>query len=278
MKTNEIFDIKRFGTYWLTDLKACINQYGLALLLIGFIGLITYVVAGIYTLVFSGSWYSMGEVGWALMLGVGFAILIMSMSVKCYGQITEKRAGSLFLSIPVSTFEKYLSMVINIGIVFPLAYGIIYLSTNLVVSFLDPESVKFLLSYNLHDLEIVRGLFENQIGSLTYFISPWTMIDDALGAAYTFLLGAIFFRKNKTVLTILAVMAFGMVLSTITSPFIINYVNDIDALLDQYTDQGAIEYVNNMFNNMKIIDIINDIVTLIALNVAIFFRIKTLKH
>ncbi len=278
MKTNEIFDIKRFGTYWLTDLKACINQYGLALLLIGFIGLITYVVAGIYTLVFSGSWYSMGEVGWAVMLGVGFTILIMSMSVKCYGQITEKRTGSLFLSIPVSTFEKYLSMVINIGIVFPLAYGIIYLSTNLAVSLIDTESVKFLLSYNLHDLEIVRGLFENQIGSLTYFISPWTMIDDALGAAYTFLLGAIFFRKNKTVLTILAVMAFGMVLSTITSPFIINYVSDIDVLLDQYTAQEAIEYVNNMFNNMKIIDIINDIVILIALNVAIFFRIKTLKH
>ncbi len=277
MKTNEYFNIKRFGTYWVTDLKACINQYGLALLLIGFIGVIAYLIVGIFTLIFSGSWYSIGEVGWLSMLWVGFIILVMSMSVKCYGQITDKRAGSLFLSIPVSTFEKYLSMILNIGIVLPIAYAIIYLISNLLVSFIDHNTIRLIFESNLLNMPGFNEMNNvNAYYDVSYFVNPWTMVDDILAAAYTFLFGAILFKKNKVVYTILCLLALGMVVSSIAGPFFIEYVKDIDAI--NPSEDQMLLLIGDTMDTMKIIDIISDIVILVGLNIAIFFRLKTLKH
>ena len=41
---NNIFDIKRFGQYFLYDLRRAWNNYGLSLLLMGLIPIILYVV------------------------------------------------------------------------------------------------------------------------------------------------------------------------------------------------------------------------------------------
>ena len=53
---NGTFNIKRFGKWFVSDLKACISNYGLSFMLISMMGLIIYAGTTITGLLINGTW------------------------------------------------------------------------------------------------------------------------------------------------------------------------------------------------------------------------------
>ena len=116
---NNIFDIKRFGQYFLYDLRRAWNNYGLSLLLMGLIPIILYVVYQLISLV---SGRGTGLVPDPMKFVGLFAVLcvvLLGAGTKLYGFVTEKRAGSDFVMLPASTTEKWLSLALMVCIVLP---------------------------------------------------------------------------------------------------------------------------------------------------------------
>ena len=107
--------------------------------------------------------------------------------------------------------------------------------------------------------------------------NPWMYVDDFFGMSLPFLLGALCFKKGKTVKTFLVLAALGTLGSTIMVPFVKEWAMRIA----ESNDPTSLIY--NMFNNgffrhFALIDTISDTVMNLAMMVGIWFRIKTLKH
>jgi hypothetical protein len=92
-----------------------------------------------------------------------------------------------------------------------------------------------------------------------------------------FLLGAIYFKKGKTVKTFLALAVIGTAASAIMAPAMKEWA----MRLAESSDADMIVY--NMFNSglfrhFTLIDTISDTLVNLAILTGIWFRIKTLKH
>lgn len=121
----EIFDFKRFGKYFVFDLRSCAANYGYSLTLICLMGVIIYIGTVSMGLLFNGSWGG-PDIGFRnSVFCFSMFVLAVTMPVKCYGRLTEKRAGSEWLMIPASKLEKYLSMVLITVAAVPVS-GLVY--------------------------------------------------------------------------------------------------------------------------------------------------------
>ena len=139
---NDIFNIRRFGKYLASDARNCVADYGLSMLLISFMGLIIYTGTIIMGLIFNGEWGG-PELSFRIFtFAISTFVLILTMPVKCYGRITEKRFGSQWLMTPASSFEKSLSMIIMTAIAAPLAMCTIYLGIDGLLCRIDPTCGK----------------------------------------------------------------------------------------------------------------------------------------
>ena len=91
MKTNDIFDFRRFGKYFASDLKTCAANYGLSLLVTALLlPLTTYCITIGFNALMSGLWD--GPDMWlrATCFCIAMICIVVQMPVKCYGRITEK--------------------------------------------------------------------------------------------------------------------------------------------------------------------------------------------
>ena len=111
---SNIFDITRFGNYFLYDLRRAKNNYGINLLIMGLTPVILLIFYLFISLIRGKGISAMPD---GLKFGGIVAIVmvvILSSGARTYGFITDKRSGSDFLMLPASTFEKWLSMVIMV--------------------------------------------------------------------------------------------------------------------------------------------------------------------
>ncbi|MGM9785538.1 MAG: hypothetical protein ACI3ZS_01690 [Candidatus Cryptobacteroides sp.] len=274
----DIFDIKRFGKYFISDLSGNAANFGLSLALISFMEVIVYLFVCFFSLMTSGEWNGPGLALRATTLCICYIVLVVSMPVKCYGHITDMRSGSNWLMIPASTLEKYLSMVLNTAIVIPAAFALVYLGTDWLLCTLDPscgDSFGKLITtlpgfiYEISEVEAVTFLKK--------MMKPWLFIDNHISMILVFLLGAICFKRNKSAKTILAIVAVSMAVGMISGPLMLHYIAEQAGSLAQM-DDPAILFGTSFFRNANIWYTVSDCTLMVGMLIAIFFRIKTLKH
>lgn len=289
---NDIFNFRRFGKYFSSDLRTCSANFGLTLVSLALIVLfISYFGTIAMNLVFNRTWE-----GPELSLRVTefivtfFATLILAPS-KCYGKITEKQYGSFWLTLPASRLEKFTSMAVITAIIIPLTSAILYLCLDTVICALDPTCGDSIiasignLTSRLTEIKVSGAIDgelipESAVNFMRQIGSPWLYLDDFIGLSLPFLLGAVFFKKHKIAKTFLAIMIVSTVVSAALTPFMENWASDVMGVLPE---DSSIEFISDMFN-MKIFrhvalwDTISDTIVNVGLLAAIYFRVKTLKH
>lgn len=290
MKAYNTFDFNRFGKFLASDLRHCLANYGLSMLLMSMMGLIIYIGTVTMGLVFNGAWDGPG-VGFRLTVFIiTMFVLMTSMPVKCYGGLTDKKTGSAWLMLPVSRLEKYLSMIINTVFIIPLATGAVYVLVDSLLCGIDPtcgagivtETKAFLVNMVSESFATEADMISMpSLGTYVHQVSnPLLYIDDIIMISLVFLLGAVCFKSGKTVKTFFAIFAYSIAFSFISVPVISHYIGGIMENINMLDQTAFIEDMFNswIFRHAALVDTINDTVVNLALMTGIWFRIKTLKH
>lgn len=269
---NNIFDFKRFGNYFAYDIRRAGNNYGTSLLVLGLMPVILFIIY-LLTWLLRGSdtVNPMSEEAKIIVLSIVLFVTAVSAGVKIYGSITDKRAGSDFLMLPASTLEKWLSMVLMVCIVVPVALLVLTLASDALLNWLIPSIYGdgIINSDTISDLStIITG------GNEGFSINmPAILFLGWCGCALTFTLGGIFFKKAKvaktflflfvlsTVLSILAIVAAKLGIGDLIGKFV-DDINDTESAV------SAFNWTLNIFN----------IITLGGLLVLTWLRLRTLKH
>ena len=289
MKTNDIFNFRRFGKYFASDLRNCASNYWLSMLLISLMGLVIYIGTVAMGLAFTGEWEGPDKAFRVFTFGVCMFVLMTTMPVKCYGKVTEKRFGTSWLMVPASTFEKVLSMILMTVFVAPLLSAGVYLSVDAALCAADRTCGASIIP----SLQELRSFFMTSIATdadmqtfpaLAHFVkdisNPWLYVDDIIGLSLWFLAGAIIFKSGKTAKTILAFFALSTILSMAVTPFMGAYFKEFAMRATVMNSPEAVDRLFQMgiLQHAALIDTINDTVFNLAVLTGIFFRIKTLKH
>lgn len=296
MKTNEIFDLKRFGKYFGSDLKTLWSNFGLSLMTTSLaLPLVIYIISIAFNKVINNTWCGPSMDLRLFVFAMAMFCIIVTMPVKCYGRITEKQYGSFWITLPASRLEKYLSMIILTCIIIPFAGAFLCLGMDAIICAIDHSCGNSIISsgidmirnmdenreitinlmnesLEIRDAEVVRNIV-NQLSS------PWLYIDEIFGITLPILLGAIFFKRGKTAKTFLSLFALGSISSMMMTPIMVNWTKDIMSAVGSGDPELVLAiFDSGIFRNMVIIDTISDTIFNSALLLGIWFRIKTLKH
>jgi hypothetical protein len=104
---SNVLNMNRFRRYFRSDLRAAVSNYGITFLVFSTLAVTAYLLHGLFFLTTSGEWYAMSSsLRIALFVISGLTVLISS-PAKLYGHLTDRREGSAFLMVPVSS--KYLA-------------------------------------------------------------------------------------------------------------------------------------------------------------------------
>ena len=286
----DIFDFKRFGKYFVSDFKGCVANYGLSLITISMLlYLICYVVTVSFGLIMNQGWEGLGLGTRATLFVIAMITLVITMPVKCYGKITEKQSGSFFLTLPVSRLEKFVSMLLMTIVVAPVIGTALYLGLDALVCLFDKTCGNNLVS-EMQDLATIimnipeEAAMEAALGEIPENVAkfikeitcPWLYVDDMIGTSLIFLLGAVFFKKGKTVKTIMACIALAIAVSITATPIMAPWTNELFDMMDN----GNFDEIFNLgiFRHAALFDTLNDTLVNIVLLIGIWLRIKTLKH
>ncbi len=266
---NNIFDIKRFGNYFLYDLRNAKNNYGLSLLLMGMTPIILTLAYFFIGLIGRHGLSPMPEGTKFSLLFVVLTVTILTAGTKIYGHLTEKQAGSNFILLPASTFEKWLSMSLVVCIVLPIVLFVLLLVSDALTALAFPAVYGGrLLDLNISDIvgsqEVTEGLFINIPAIL--FLS-WS------AGVLSFTLGGICFKKAKVAKSFLCLMGIGMLFSLILVLLVSSGNFDFSITEESFSEDPY-----------RIISIANwsasifYAVSIIILLAGIWLRLRTLKH
>ncbi len=291
---NDIFNFRRFGKYFASDIRTCAANYGLSLLTISLLPtIVLYILSVATSLLLNQVWDGPGMIARTAAFVTAMICMVIIMPVKTYGKITEKQYGAHWLMIPASKLEKFLSMIILSCIVIPIVGTALYISIDALVCAFDHTcgdslmrgiiELKSMIGEGIREAEMEFGATEHE--SIANFViqlaNPWLYIDDSMGMVLPFLLGALWFKSGKTVKTILALFAFSTVAGFITAPLMSNWTQTMTELQASGNVDESIVYGifdSWIFRNIALVDTISDTIFNVGMMTAIYFRIKTLKH
>jgi len=277
---NNTFDIRRFGNYFVSELRAAVSNFGITIGILSAMPVILYLFAGVFSVIFFGHWGASPLAARIPFFAVSIIVLLIAQPVSCYGKITQKQYGSSYALLPVSVLEKTLSMILICCLITPLCVVAVHCSLDALLCAIDSRCGESLVSLvgSLSSADFVQDALSELKAydfDIAAFLSPLLYVDDIIQTSLLFLLGALMFKNNKVVKTILALILFSMVSSMILSPIMIGTGKNL-----METDDPTI-ILNRfgwMFKNMALLDTINDTLVNLGLAVAVFFRIKTIKH
>lgn len=292
---NDIFNFRRFGKYFASDLRTCRANYGLSLMTISILTpVVLYIVVTAFSLMLSSTWDGPAIGLRAFIFCIAVVCLVVTMPVKCYGKLTEKQYGSFWLTLPASKLEKFISMILITCLITPVIGIATYLCADSIICGFDGTCGR---SLTAGGIELIRNLGNMKDVTLNFIdesitienaavaqdmirqiSSPWIYIDEFFGITLPFLLGAIYFKNGKTVKTALAIFAFSMATSIIMSPFLTNLASEIVSNANSDPETVFQLFSHGIFKNLVLIDTISDTVLNLTLLTGIWFRIKTLKH
>lgn len=265
------FDFKRFGKYYVSDLRGVFNDNWLTVLLTALGGVIAYLFCGTIQLIADGAWGSYGVLGRSVTFLVLFAVLYIIMPAKEYGYITEKRRGSFFLLLPASPFEKSLSMILNVAILTPLAFLAIAFAADALLCLVDPGCGSTLASviFSGTKLSDAYNCVTDCCDILNQGDLIWGGVMSVITTALIFLVGALYFKKSKVAKTFLVLI--GLTLVFIIFTCIAVSVGD-DCLCDVEEDPEL------FLSHVKTVGYVLNVVIILALCAWTYLRVKTIKH
>lgn len=276
---NDILNLKRFGKYLASDLKACISQSGITFGVAAATPVILYFFYGIFHLIFCGEWGG-ATLGWRLSLFIVVLIVtLIALPVSCYGKLTDKRSGSQFLMLPVSSFEKTVSMIIISCIIVPLAFVACYGVLDALICLSDSGCGTSILSFSylseLKDTLVEVDIPEKYAGSFSAMVNPLLYLDDIFCIIMTFLLGALWFKSGKVAKTILVIIALSIAMSIAAFPIMVDISKSVIASNDP---NMVFERFGWIYGHLGLVDTVSDTVGNLVLATLIFLRVKTIKH
>lgn len=275
--TNEVFSFPRFGKYFKYDLTQMWRNNGKAVVMLGGISLIVYLIWVIFSLVFTGTWQAPGIAVRTVVMFVGWIILVFYQT-RTYGYLTEKRAGSSWLMVPASTLEKFISMFLITVILQPLAYFFAYLLVDGLICLLDPTAGTALVSsVGTVTTEVNEALAEGVVQG--FQVHLWMFaIPVILQAMYNlmyFLLCGICFKKWKLIGAFAVLIGFSMLSTLLFSLFAWgDWVDKLEMIKDMEDPVTIVGFMNVLLTVVMAVDLL----FFLLMGTGIYYRIKTLKH
>lgn len=278
-----------FGRYFRSDLSAAISNFGISLLVFSTMAATTELFNGLFTLMLSGKWQGM-IAGLRIPLFFIFGIImLLSSPAKLYGHLTDRKEGTAFIMLPVSGFNKFLSMVLITCIIVPLFFGVVYLSLDALVCLLDPTAGESLFSMILLSFHIdFNEFFANTSPILNFkaIMSPWLYLDDLVQTSLLFLLGALIFKKSKVGKTLGCLILIALSLQMITTPIMsLAMFDKIHMLSEMENVDFNGEFFNTTFpllswmlRHLVLLDTIQDTLVNCLLLFLVWLRLKKMKH
>ena len=274
-----VFDFKRFGKYFAYDLNNAWSNYGISALVIGLLPLIMLIFSVVFELILKGETTPMPLQVKVVLFSIAFLVVILSAPVKLYGRLTERRVGSDWLMIPASPFEKFLSMAIMLCIVLPVAVFGLFAVCDLLLGWIVPAYGGSIVRQTAGDfpgamtlVTSMNGTGITGVGVIALVFLSWC------ASILPFGLGAVCFKKGKAAKTILCIFALEVILSSL---LVIIFKGGYDSGFDmgQWLGRvmgdmtaGKVQFLINLFINVSYLVVVG------GLLVALFFRIKTIKH
>lgn len=276
----DFFNIRRFGRYLISDLKTCLSKYWVTLLVISLTGVIAALASGTISMLLGNGWMVPNIFVRTTIFIIAMFVIAITAGAGCYGHITDRRLGSAWIMVPVSTFEKWLSMVLITTVLLPCIATAIYLAGDWLIT-LTSDSGESIIKAHRIIKEIVQpaGVQYNYIPegfneALDLLTNPLTILDDIASVALLFLLGAMYFKKSKISKTILCYIGASIVISSALGPVIFQ---GLTAAI-KADDPAYLMMDSWVFKNLGLIDTISDSLYLAAGLVLTFIRTRTIKH
>ncbi len=270
---NKIFSLKRFGRYFTFDLKNAVNNFGLSLLIMCCLPVMLLIGRVLLSIIFGGGESIPSLPERISLFSIALLIMMITSPMKLYGGLTEKKYGSSWLLIPASRLEKFISMLLICLIVVPVAYLIVYLGVDGILSLLikdyspaiiGSDAMKTFMSFHIpEDIP-----FEMVGGSSLYFFGSMA------ATILVFLLGGLCFKKGKVGKTILALFIIMMVVGIITFIIFVKSPEHFESLMER----ADIMDPERIASSISTWSWILNILFFGGLGTAIYFRLKTLKH
>ena len=271
---NEIFDFKRFWTYFKYDLKQMWRNHSKAAIMIGGASAIFYVIWVLCSLVFTQHWSSPIIYARVGVFCLAFTILELYM-VRAYGYLTEKKAGSAWLMIPASKTEKFVSMILMVCIVIPLLFFVAYMAIDGLLALVDPTYGQALISGGVGAYgKIIEGITALSEESMIVFAPSSLVFIAIIGLFCNFLyfhLCGICFKKNKLVGAIAILFGLSLVMSLLTGIFVPQWIKSGVADLDDLQ-------VARWFTGVMNVSVILTCLLTVGLGWGVWRRIKTIQH
>ena len=270
---NEVFNFKRFGTYFLYDLRQMWRKHSRPAFLIGCSIAILYVIWVLFSLIFTQSWNAPGVEVRSTLLLVAFTILELYQA-RTYGYLTDPREGAEWLMVPASRAEKFVSMILMTLFVIPVLFLVVFFTLDGLFALVDPTYGKALIvgfweAYRkIFDMASISGQspVTFSTGALVYL----SVVGFFCNYLY-FLLCGICFKRNKIVIAIAIIFAFSTLLSVgsgLAIPILaVRHPMNVDALQIARLTAG-------LLNGTEVFCCL----LAIGLGWGIWRRIKTLQH
>lgn len=262
---NNVFSPKRFGNYFIYDLRNAWHAFGIPAIVLSLSPFIIFTLGLVFRLVSRGAWtpdFSLFGVTYIFVL----MIATLAGPTAMYGKLTEKRYGTDFLMLPASTFEKWASMMLILCVVYPAVFFALLLGSDALLNTLFPDYYNSNIISNVGRLyeELLTSDFSINLTGMSYL--NWC------SSVLTFALGALCFKKAKIAKTILVMFALTIVFGIGFGLFLSN-IDSIPEWMDNLVRNEA-DFIRlyNIFMNVM------GFGTLALLSAGTYFRLKTIKH
>ena len=287
---NDVLNMNRLGRYLVTDVKNAIARYGVSLLVIATVALTGYLLVGFFTMIVGAGWQSLPVAGRLFMMVLSFIVLTISAPAKIYGFITDKKEGSSFLMVPASSLEKTISMILVCCVILPFAFFAVYLSLDQIICLIDSKCGDSLIMAINNGQNFLFDTFQrlsresnNVIPDYSSLTTPWMYFDDIAQGFLLFLLGALIFKSSKPAKTVGCLILLSIALSMITTPIVMHGAIERfkEAAASNMTPEEIFEsfpFISWSMKHAVLVDFISDTIVNIGLAIAIYFRVRKIKH
>ncbi|MBQ9310623.1 MAG: hypothetical protein IJ222_07145 [Bacteroidales bacterium] len=261
------FNIKRFAKYLRYDLLSAWQNAGLSVIVIACMPVWLFAIYELYALVFGGGFSAISANAVVAAYVVSFMLATIFFPVQVYGKLTDRRPGSDWLLVPASRFEKFLSMLLVLCAALPLVWLAVIVCSDLLISF-TPLYDGPAIGKAVGGMGAVFAEIHSDNVNLA-LNAPFAIYLSWCADILFFVLGAIFFRKNKIVHTFLTLMGIGILISLVAGFFASSGLFDIEV-------RGVNEDAFMRWFNVGVYALY--VIEFALLDLGIYFRIKTLKH
>ena len=256
---NNTFVLKRFGRYFRHDLASVRDNFGLTLLIAGLLPVIVWFFTQTVHRICSGTWVDDGRPSQIMAFVTSYLIMMLSYPSKVYGSLTERSAGSQWILLPASAFEKWLSMILISCVVMPVVWSVLLLGSDMLMS-LTPGYGKSAAYYIF-----IGNANHVRLNVFKVLCLEW------LCNILAWLLGAIWFKRGKVSKTFLVLIGVGFVIS-ILSVLLVGYAHIGFDTGIYYDDIG--DYISKA--NLQLYIICWSWISVML--VLTYLRVRTIRH